>query len=122
MEWFCKKDQVVPEGGPIQFKFFFQHRVSHGFPLMDTMAIYTDDISQTAPEQANKNVKIMATLKANLTKIPESHRAKLIQKKDDGEDYYVFDACIEANFSSANVKYTMVVGDERYDTVTCQYA
>ena len=77
-----------------------------------SIEILCDSVSETAPIHKNGNVTRFAKLKADLRRIPKGNAKKPIQRKPDGNDYYVFNGAVEATFGSASMEYVLVIEGE----------
>lgn len=96
---------------PVKIHFMHCFKVRDGYQH-SSIEILCDSVSETAPIHRNGNVTRFAKLKADLSQIPKDNARKLIQRKPDGNEYYVFNGTVEATFGSASMDYALVIEGE----------
>lgn len=99
---------------PVKIRIVQSLKVSAGHRQTMSLKIFCDILSETAPIHYNSNVKSFAQLEADFSQIPKHQMKKLIQRRPDGCDWYMFDGTVEANFGSASMKYVLVLEGESY--------
>ncbi|KAL2869219.1 Hsp70 family protein [Aspergillus lucknowensis] len=122
MVWFVTKGLAIEENKPIPIDFNQDYLVSDGKPQVLYMDIYADAELSKAPVHKANSTKVLVTLKANLSGIPQADLDKTIRRRPDGKDYYGIDGSIEATYSSAETTYVLFCQGKRYATVRAEYA
>jgi hypothetical protein len=112
--------------------------VRDGLPSCSKIKIYSDSVSSVPPVQRNSNVRELVQLTLDWNQVYDLNR--LIRTGGDGQAWYFLAGTIDATYSSASTKYTMVLNGKstlslisiesaneiligkRYDAVTAELA
>lgn len=122
MRWFVKKGDAVKEGEPVKIKFTNRQYVVGEKPQKNTWNIWCDEESNDPPVHKNSRGRDLVVLTADLSHFSSSDLASLpIHRGNDGVSRYEIEGIVEATFSSASTKYTLLYRGHRYDTVTAEY-
>ncbi|KAK7966926.1 uncharacterized protein PG986_001203 [Apiospora aurea] len=120
MDWFIRSGEHVAESKPYFHKFHHDFKVLLGRPDIINIQICVDSDSDGAPLERNRNVRTLCRLEADLNPIPTSQFR--VRRGHDGLDYYRVRCEIEVVCKSASTDYTLIHDNQRYKTVTAEYA
>lgn len=82
--------------------------VNAGRPKSTTIKVWQDAYSAIAPTYVNHNVQVLVTLEANLSHLKKSELNSTITRLADGNSYYRISGAVEATFTSASTRYTLL--------------
>src|SRR5271170_449543 len=82
--------------------------VSAGKPRSTTIRVWQDAYSPIAPTYANPHVSVLVSLEANLSHLTEHELSSTITRLANGNSYYRITGAVEATFTSASTKYTLL--------------
>ncbi|RDW70452.1 Hsp70 family protein [Aspergillus mulundensis] len=122
MFWFLERGATLQEDKAIPIDFYQDFPVAKGRPGFMYTDVWANAEDEGAPVHRNGGTKVLVTLKANLSAIPQVDLERTVVKRSDGKEYYNIDAVIEATYSSAETRYVLNVMGKRYDVVNAEYA
>ena len=105
-----QQGEALKVGLPVAIPFVLHYPISEGYPKSASLEVWHDEITATAPIHPTSNVKKFAHLEADLNQVPKSEMNKLVTKLPDGNQYYALSGAVEATFSSASMKYVLLIG------------
>jgi hypothetical protein len=101
-----KQDDPVTEQTPYQFHYHRTWLVLEGRPNEVAVALYYDRTSRAPVLYADKNVKELVRLKADISTVPKQSFRK--EEGKDGNTYYDFSFSIDVTYQSAPTKYGLI--------------
>ncbi|KAI1439643.1 hypothetical protein F5Y02DRAFT_412086 [Annulohypoxylon stygium] len=109
MDWIIRRGELVSENNPFLRTYHLIQPTGDGRPNSMTTMIYSDQVSNVAPLQRNDKVKLLCSVTADLSHIPENELEQTLGV--DGQMYYDLEYQIESIYRSASTEYTLIVTD-----------